>query len=261
MSQIRTRSTDFCLWSSKKKSRKYQNRTRKSPQGKDKDDQIIWFQILASAYCFRSLAVKKLIKKRTKDVELLKGRLDGYNDSWRNWIVSAITVCTICNSCISHPIPTFKLDCIHLNGINIINKKINPNQGQLVSWVSLCMWLTTPTHRENPTDWLRTKLYLETKTKIHSRNCLIMQFAYTEINMTVCKTKYYQLQLLIDLWANKLSRFLRNCTRESQNENWSTKLRAKAFSARVSLSSRKNFFYSSSNKNLIIKQIKRPKRH
>jgi hypothetical protein len=33
---------------------------------------------------FRSLAVKKLIKKRTKDVELLKTKLDVYNDNWRN---------------------------------------------------------------------------------------------------------------------------------------------------------------------------------
>jgi hypothetical protein len=32
---------------------------------------------------FRSLAVKKLIKKRSKDVDLLKQRLDGYNDNWR----------------------------------------------------------------------------------------------------------------------------------------------------------------------------------
>ncbi|CRL05784.1 CLUMA_CG018812, isoform A [Clunio marinus] len=32
----------------------------------------------------RSLTVKKLIKKRSKDVELLKSRLDSYNDNWRS---------------------------------------------------------------------------------------------------------------------------------------------------------------------------------
>lgn len=35
-------------------------------------------------YFFRSLAVKKLIKKRSKDVELLKTRLDSYRDNWRS---------------------------------------------------------------------------------------------------------------------------------------------------------------------------------
>lgn len=35
-------------------------------------------------FYFRILKVKKLIKKRSKEVALIKKRLDRYNDDWRN---------------------------------------------------------------------------------------------------------------------------------------------------------------------------------
>uniref|UniRef100_T1GLP4 INO80 complex subunit F domain-containing protein n=1 Tax=Megaselia scalaris TaxID=36166 RepID=T1GLP4_MEGSC len=35
-------------------------------------------------YAYRILKVKKLIKKRSKEVALIKKRLDRYNDDWRN---------------------------------------------------------------------------------------------------------------------------------------------------------------------------------
>ncbi|XP_055371920.1 uncharacterized protein LOC129605921 [Condylostylus longicornis] len=35
-------------------------------------------------YVFRLNKMKKLIKRRSKDVEILKNRLDRYNDAWRH---------------------------------------------------------------------------------------------------------------------------------------------------------------------------------
>lgn len=111
------KSTESSVKRSKRKSLAFPSQMKELPHGKlHKFIQLIYFTVSLPS---RSLAVKKLIKKRSKDVELLKTRLDSYQDAWRNWI--ALSVRLTIEKC----------------STKLANKDSIPDQGRNEIW---CLW-------------------------------------------------------------------------------------------------------------------------